>query len=200
MNFFIQGKTGIGKSYTIRESLKNHVEHTEGFMVQRLYEDNNLWGFRAGIIEDTLVSLDAGPDAANKDGIFLSPEGKDLSVLEGIISQVEKNFWKPSCQVVVLDEIGGFELCSDIFMTTLYRILDSDRLCVGVLKSQENLMHTLKGRGFDAGEQTKLYLGRHDQLKRVIESNGILYTMTDDNRDQIQEKLQTYIDQYTPFM
>ncbi len=143
------------------------------------------------MVDHSLEPLDARLDTAGRDGTFISPGGKDLSVLEKVIAQVEKNCRKSSCRIVLLDEIGGFELLSDKFMSSLYEILNSGRLCIGVLKSRQNLKHTIRKRDSNCEESGELYLNRHDMLQNRLEDHGFLYTMTSGNKERIRERLQT---------
>lgn len=190
MNYFLQGESGIGKSYLIQEVLAEYSSVLEGFTVQRLYLDVDFMGFRACVFHGQFEGQ-IGEYQPNQSDIFISPKGRDLSVLEDAILQVEDRCQKPSCEIVVLDEIGGIELVSPRFMKALYSILNSGKFCVGVLKSRSNLNRTLKNHGTD-----KDYLIRYEQLVQYITENGQLDTMTEDNREEMEHSLRNQIQSY----
>ena len=187
MNYFLQGESGIGKSYLLQEVLTEYASILEGFTVQRLYLDEKFMGFRACVFQGKFEGQ-IGEYQPDQSGIFISPKGRDLSILEDMILQVKDRCLKPSCQIVVLDEIGGIELVSQRFMNALYAILNSGKFCVGVLKSRPNLDRTLKNHGTDND-----YLTSYEQLVCHINKTGQLETMTGDNREELRLRLRNQI-------
>lgn len=184
MNFFLQGDSGIGKSYLLQEVLTEYSPVLAGFTVQRLYQGDDFMGFRACVFNGQFEGQ-KGEFQPGQAGIFISPDGRDLSVLEDAVLQVEISCKQRSCRIVLLDEIGGIELISDRFMKSIHSILNSGKFCVGVLKSRSNLNRTLKNHGTDED-----YLTRHGQLIQKITDDGQLYNMTDKNRDELRLELQ----------
>ncbi len=190
MNLFLQGEPGTGKSFLLRQLLSGHVSEIEGFTVQRLYREGKIAGFRAVIFDGKFEPIDAEYDP-EKSGIFISTYKKDLSILEYVINQVEYRFKNESCKIVLLDEVGGIELASENFQKSLYSILEGGRLCIGVLKSEDNLKRTLRNNCI-----YNEYLDCHRELVQKITGNGYLYTMTPENKNELRPELLLRLNSY----
>ena len=147
-NLFIEGPIQTGKSTFIRKVLREFfgpsLEGVAGFTSQRLTDaDGQLLGFRLAPA-DAALTIVCDPTAT--DNVFKSftADGTrvDMSVFEtaGIRYMDEAlsaaKAWQ--AQIILLDEIGGHELASDAFRRKLYQLLDSEFLCVGVVKSPAN--------------------------------------------------------------
>lgn len=192
MHFFLQGSPGIGKSFLLRGALSPWREALAGFSVQRLYQKGELLGFRVIDAAQDLMRLDLHLGereevALGEQGVFMYRGQRDLSVLEDTICKVLAESRKQECRIVLLDEIGGSELGSDLFMETLYEILKGGRPCIGVLKSAENLRRMVSHFG-----QEDAYIKRHEELAGFLEKNGTLLTMTKENRDLCARSLEKY--------
>jgi len=74
---------------------------------------------------------------------------------------------------VVLDEIGGFEVLSDVFLEALYRLLQSDIPCIGVMKGEGPASKMIQKLGL--GE---VYVRRAEELRQWMyrNENTMLYT------------------------
>ena len=147
-NLFIEGPIQTGKSTLIRKVLREafgpSLEGVAGFTSQRLTDaDGQLLGFRLAPADAALTGI-CEPAAA--DNVFkqCTPTGSrvDMSVFEtaGIryMDEALEAAKAGQAQIILLDEIGGHELASDAFRQKLYQVLDSEYLCVGVIKSPDN--------------------------------------------------------------
>ena len=147
-NLFIEGPIQTGKSTLIRKVLREFfgpsLEGVYGFTSQRLTDaGGQLLGFRLAPADAALTVV---CDPAAADNIFkqFTPDGArvDMSVFEtaGIryMDEALEAAKAGQAQVILLDEIGGHELASDAFRQKLYQVLDSEYLCVGVVKSPDN--------------------------------------------------------------
>lgn len=166
MHLFLKGARGIGKSTLLREALLPYQDKLSGFMVQRLFEGETQIGFRALLLNGYFPPLEAKFEAG-MEGVFILRGQKDIAIFEKIIVQIEENTRRRNSHIIVLDEIGGLELGSSLFLSTLLRVLSNGNPCIGVLKSQENLQHTLS-----ALQLEDHYFNLNKMLERVIASNG----------------------------
>ena len=155
-NLFIEGPIQTGKSTTIRSVLKERfgsdLEGVAGFTSQRVTNLNGqLLAFRlAPAAEDISIVLDIKPepvfvrDVLNNVFKWFAPDGPhvDMRVFEtagvAYMKNAQTDVKSGRAQIVLLDEIGGHELASDVFRHELYELLDSDIPCVGVIKSRDN--------------------------------------------------------------
>lgn len=148
---FIEGPIQTGKSTLIRKVLREvfgqNLSGVAGFTSQRITDsDSNLLGFRLAPAAADL-SITANP--ADMDNVFkyFTPNGSrtDMNVFETIgIKRIKEAFAavkEGHAKIVLLDEIGGHELASSAFRSELYKLLDSDVPCIGVVKSLSNARH-----------------------------------------------------------
>ena len=147
-NLFIEGPIQTGKSTLIRKVLREFfgpsLEGVAGFTSQRLTDaDGQFLGFRLAPADAALTVV---CDLVTADNVFkqFTPNGTqvDMNVFEtaGIryMDEALEAAKAGQAQVILLDEIGGHELASDAFRQKLYQVLDSEYLCVGVVKSPAN--------------------------------------------------------------
>ena len=152
-NIFIEGPVQTGKSTLIRRILKEkygpNLERVAGFTSQRVTDSGgNLLGFRlAPAGADLSAALDSfGVSSVSEiDNVFkyFAADGPhiDMDVFEsagiGYMNEALNKAKAGQSDLVLLDEIGGHELASGVFRNKLYELLDSDCLCVGVIKSSD---------------------------------------------------------------
>ena len=189
MHLFIQGQPGVGKSSLIRKALEPISSIVAGFATQRLIENGKVIGFCAYCVAGTLPSLET-IYVANQPGAFILNGKIDISVLEKIILQVEQNIKNPKYEFVLLDEIGGIELKSRVFMGALLRILSSGKHCIGVLKSAHNMSHTVSTLKLDAE-----YLDMQKDFEQIICTKSELFSVTYENRDVMQDYFCNHVQQ-----
>ena len=148
---FLEGPIQTGKSTLIRKILREVFDQdlsgVAGFTSQRITDsDGNLLGFR---LAPAASDLSVTADSVGTDNVFkyFTPSGSktDMSVFETtgieLINEAYAAVKEGRAKVVLLDEIGGHELASSAFRNELYKLLDSDVPCIGVVKSQSNTKH-----------------------------------------------------------
>jgi nucleoside-triphosphatase THEP1 len=73
---------------------------------------------------------------------------------------------------VVLDEIGGFEVLSDVFLEALRKLLESDIPCIGVMKGKAPATRMIQRLGLGDA-----YVKRAEALRQWMrqDKNTLLY-------------------------
>ena len=173
MRIFLQGPSGIGKSAILREALAPYAPSVRGFVVQRLTENGVVIGFRAVTLENGFPPPSAEYDR-EREGVFILRGKRDVSALENAILRSERE-----AGILLLDEIGGIELVSTVFMDALGRILSGETPCVGVFKSRENLARA--SNRLKLGEACS---GPHRELEARLTNCAELITVTGQNLDE----------------
>lgn len=180
MHFFLQGDPKIGKSYLLQNTLRQYNFTTTGFTPQRLYnERNEIKGYRAELMQDnaSIMQLD-GVYTPNVHNMFLDfqEKYKKVDILENLIHQVRMNAILQKYDLIMLDEIGGFEMASEVFVDDLFYLLDTNS-CIGVLKERTRSM-------VDADVLSNIEQN-YDMLFSKIQQKGKVYTLQKDNRAEI---------------
>ena len=124
-NLFLTGSIGCGKSTCIAAALGENLPQAGGFLSVRQKDDTGravaYWLQR--------------PDGSDRQCIIdysAKPYSMHLEVFEDFGVQLleeAKNF-----DFVILDEIGGFEVLSDVFLDALMNLLQSEIPVIGVMK------------------------------------------------------------------
>ncbi|MGC4018428.1 MAG: nucleoside-triphosphatase [Muricomes sp.] len=190
MKLFLQGPRQIGKSTILRDALLPHESHAAGLMVQRLFENGAMCGFRACVVDGTLPAL-TGAYEQDQRGIFLYNGHAFPHVLEDAVAEALTLCRSPRCTFIILDEIGGMELLSTEFMQYLQEILLLEKPCLGVIKSRDNLAHT--------ASRLKLadkILPLRDALQQTLEADGKVLTVTEENRAETRQIVTAFINAY----
>lgn len=187
MKLFLQGAMQIGKSTILHDALLPYESHVAGLMIQRLFEDDVMCGFRACVVDGALPSL-TGTYEQDQNGIFLYKGQTFLHVLEDAIAQALKLCTAPCCTFIILDEIGGMELLSTKFMQYLQEILLLDKPCLGVIKSRDNLAHTAARL-----KLTDKILPLRDALQQTLTADGKVLTVTQENRTETRQTVTAFI-------
>jgi len=145
INLFVTGTKRVGKSTLLKECLYPYLNITGGYYIQRVNdEDSTTLAFRILDVSsqpyyllnvtDT-VSVEADIIAItsiNKRGIQIFPtslENKGVSILRD--AQRTK-------KIVLMDELGKFELHAPHFAKTVFEILKGPIPVIGVLKKEHN--------------------------------------------------------------
>ena len=180
MNIFLQGPSGVGKSTLLREALASYSTMIAGFTVQRLAGTDGETAFRAACLEGKFPPNEARYHPG-LDGVFVQPGRKlDISALESVILRVEAQARDPNSKLILLDEIGGVEMTSRVFMGVLERLLSCGKPCFGVFKSKENFARTTRNLSLAPD-----YADLHSQLEARILAGGEIITLTTENRAEI---------------
>lgn len=183
---FFQGPVRIGKSTCLRNVINRKTTQICGFTVQRILHNGTITGYQAHVTHQEplpLIELEHHPSLPN---IFLSNGQKDIAVLEKTIAQTEE--CATHSKLVVLDEIGGIELTSPLFVNSLFRLLSKGIPCIGIVKSRENLQHTAS-----TFQLQQPYLQKHAQLLSLIQQNGSLHTITPSTLHSIEEHTLSFL-------
>ncbi|MCL1798571.1 MAG: nucleoside-triphosphatase [Eggerthellaceae bacterium] len=191
MHFFLQGDKGIGKSTLLQEVLSPCAAVLAGFATQRLTAGGRPVGFRALVVDGALppVEVPYSEGCGGAGDVFLLRGKRDVSVLERKICEAEQAVRRSSVRLVLLDEVGGIELASEAFMSLLSRILAGGKPCIGVFKSPENLASTLQATGV-----SDRYQSQHQALKRIIQQEGELKTLTKENRQAVRAQASRFVE------
>ena len=182
-----------GKSTLLQEAMEPYSEYIGGFVSQRLKDSNqNTLGFR-------LTDYSTHPEltAAFSDelsNIFMKRTTEEkwfkLSVFENqAIEILEKA--RRSKKIILLDEIGGGELKSDIFKNYLDRLLMGNVPCIGVLKAPKAAANTGRGIATDLKDENALLHERLDayNAELLMYSRDKFYEQKQYIQKFIEEKL-----------
>ena len=129
-NYFLTGKKGIGKSTIISNFLRDYKGIVGGFRTVKKIDRSGLISFHM-----VRVSIDEKPNEEN----FLFNRGKRPT-------DVYKKFDKLSFilddyenyDLIVMDELGPTEDNAEIFKEKIFKILDSNKLVIGVIQKAES--------------------------------------------------------------
>lgn len=133
-HLFITGPVQTGKSTLLMEAIAPYREYVGGFISQRLKDESGTTrAFRlADLSEGPSLTAPFDPELPD---IFLTlgeDRHSDISVFETKgIDIILKT--KEQSRILLLDEIGGIELRSEIFTEVLFDALATTS-CIGVLK------------------------------------------------------------------
>ena len=187
MKLFLQGDIQIGKSTILRNALLPYEQHVAGLMVQRLFEDGAVCGFRACAVNGALPMVD-GAYSDELNGVFLYKGQSFPAVLEETIMRAHTICAETACKFIVLDEIGGLELLSGAFMNSLEKILALNKPCAGVIKARRNL-ERMAGRLHLSPDILTL----RDNLQKKIEADGRVLTMTEASRGETKLAVREHV-------
>jgi nucleoside-triphosphatase len=141
-HLFLIGDIGAGKSTLIKKALQPLMTEVSGYYVQRVYCDNELIGFRmcSPVNGNYLLDSQVG-DCNSKAGFFIEKESQNSWKINSNI--FAENFFKyiNDCddkKIILLDEIGGFELNVEEVEKHIYKLLNGNIPVVGVIKSRKN--------------------------------------------------------------
>ncbi|MEW6227102.1 MAG: nucleoside-triphosphatase [Bacillota bacterium] len=128
-NLFLIGPRHVGKSTILSAALERVSVPVGGFHVDRVYEGRRLRAF-------CLVDLMSGDSAiiasARKGGWDVHVEGFETVGAEAIRRAMS------SARLIVMDELGRFELRATMFREAVMEALSSPIPVVGVLKADGN--------------------------------------------------------------
>lgn len=182
-SIFIEGSIQTGKTTLIRSVLedcqrKHNDFHVSGFQSQRILgEGGELAAFRIGLamVTNPEIMMDRLPYnlADSKEcvagGIFKCMEPgnfvNNFEVFETLGVEYLREARNSKAHVILLDEIGGMELLFTKFMDELYKIIEGENPCIGVLKTEASVLRM--------GGDTSLP-ERNCKLREKIMSNGMI--------------------------
>ena len=163
-NLFLTGPIGSGKSTSIAKALGEYLPKAGGFLTVRQLDDSGravaYWLQRPnGSDRQIIIDYSAKPytmhmEVFERFGVELLDQAQDYDF-------------------VILDEIGGFEVLSDVFMEALMKLLQSNIPCIGVMKGVAPASKMIQKLGLgDAyvqkAEQLRSWM-RHSENTRLYE-------------------------------
>jgi len=126
-NLFLTGSVGCGKSTSIATALGDALPKAGGFLTVRQKDDTG----RA------IAYWLKRPDG-NDGQVIIQYARKPYTMHLEVFEDLGVRLLEEASQYdyVILDEIGGFEVLSDIFVDALMKLLESDIPCIGVMKGE----------------------------------------------------------------
>lgn len=128
-NLLLTGPKHVGKSTVLDAALARVGGPIGGFRVDRVYEGRRLRAFR---LVDVALGDSAQIASARKGGWDVNVAGFETVGAEAIRRAVQ------SAQLIVMDELGRFELGAPAFRNAVMEALSSPVPVVGVLKADAN--------------------------------------------------------------
>ncbi|HHY38026.1 MAG TPA: hypothetical protein GX507_03770, partial [Clostridia bacterium] len=128
-NVFLTGPRSAGKTTLLFRTLRNLRATYGGFVVKEIYEH----GARTG-----LVMIDLGTGERGKLARYVDGKPRvNIEVFEGLgVRSVRRAV--EGAPLVVLDELGRFEIEAPTFMEAVFDALSSEVPVLGVLKAESN--------------------------------------------------------------
>ncbi len=165
-NLFLTGPIGSGKSTSIATALGENLPKAGGFLTVRQLDNSG----RAVAYQ---LKRPNGSDGQIIIDYSAKPYTMHLEVFEDLgIRLVEE---ATQFDYVILDEIGGFEVLSDVFMEALIKLLQSDVPCIGVMKGVAPASKMIQKLGLGDA-----YVQKAEQLRCWMRQseNTLLYECT----------------------
>ena len=162
-NLFLTGPIGCGKSTSIASALGDQLPKAGGFLTVRQKDDTGravAYWLRRPDGSDGQIIIDY-----SQKPYTMHPE-----VFEGFAAALLDEATR--YDFVILDEIGGFEVLSDAFVSVLMKVLESDIPCIGVMKGAAPASRMIQKLGL--GEA---YVERAENLRQWMrqDENTVLY-------------------------
>ena len=192
MHLFLQGARQVGKSTLLRQAAAPYGKEIGGFTVQRLWRGDRWAGFQAAVIAGTLPPADI-PDHGHREGVFLDDGVRYPERLAAVVERAAGMIRDPRCTLILLDEIGGAELRDPAVWEDYRAMLGTGKPCVGVFKSSENLESMLHRQRLEDPRLAELLRARHAALERMLRAEGMLLTVTPDNREAVRRRLEDFL-------
>ncbi|MDY6894035.1 MAG: nucleoside-triphosphatase [Thermotogota bacterium] len=138
-NIFLTGTVGVGKSTIIGKVIKQLSLKTSGFSVAREGKKNNWNSFY--LVDASSLNKDEQPRKSEYNRFaFRKDYSKNweinIQVFDEIGVQLLTNI--DDADVVIMDELGRFELTAYKFQKKVEKVLSSDKPVLGVIKDESN--------------------------------------------------------------
>ena len=165
-NLFLTGPIGSGKSTSIAKALGEYLPKAGGFLTVRQLD-------HSGRAVAYWLKRTDGSDGQIIIDYSAKPYTMHMEVFEHFgVELLEK---AQDFDFVILDEIGGFEVLSDVFMEALMKLLQSDIPCIGVMKGVAPASKMIQKLGLGDA-----YVQKAEQLRSWMRhaENTLLYECT----------------------
>lgn len=191
---FLEGDMQIGKSTNILKTIKSTIPHNliGGFMCQRLVHNEETIAFCLTSFDKVeAATIEYSSDVPN---VFLeNVSGKWIrneEVFNKVGIEILSNI--SSKRLIVLDEIGGFELLVGQFRAKLYKVLSKDIPVIGVIKSNKNKLIMKK-----AIEINDEYIALHQKLCIDIENifKGKILSANKNNMLYVKNEINMFLEE-----
>lgn len=133
-NLLVTGRPGVGKTTLIRKVLDGLDVRAGGFYTSEIRENGKRVGFAitdlaggSGVLAHVAIASEfrVGRYGVNKDDI----EAIGVPAIDDAVLRSD---------LVVMDEVGRMELCSDAFQAAVMRALDSRTPVLGTIQDRRN--------------------------------------------------------------
>lgn len=187
---FLEGDRFVGKSTLLKKYLMYLPLSVEGFYVERRFDETGrITGFELRDAQEMKSENIAPPNNAhcfiwNEDG----KRTRHLEVFEQFGVSLLNRALQSSADIILLDEIGGIELLSDVFSKQLFSLLKQSKRIVGVYKSEKNYQHQKQNT---LGEVT-IDQQRKKLEKIILQNDGEIVKLTQENKYEIDRLLFEY--------
>jgi nucleoside-triphosphatase THEP1 len=189
-HFFLEGDRFSGKSTLLQQCIHAAGLTASGFYVKRIISEGTIKGFELRSARE----LQGDFSLVEKDQWFIKEingqRSKNLTVFENYGCRLLKEAQTATCDLLLLDEIGGIELQVPTFTQELLQTLKRPIKIVGVFKSEKNYryqkVHTAGG----------LIIEKQRAILRAqLEEAGQILELTKDNYSEIENQLQAFLKQ-----
>ena len=142
-NLFVTGRPGVGKTTLIERVLEELDVDAGGFVTKEIRERGKRAGFTIADLRGTTGIL---AHASLESPFRVGKYGVNRDDLERIgVSAIDAAV--EGSRLVVMDEIGRMELCSDAFQQAVVRALDSGTPVFGTIQDRSNpFLDTVRAR------------------------------------------------------
>jgi nucleoside-triphosphatase len=133
-NVFVTGKPGVGKTTIIERVLQALDVDAGGFCTREIREAGERVGFSIdGLNGDSGILARVGFESPFRVGRY----GVNRDDLERV-GVAALNDAVANASLIVMDEVGRMELCSETFRAAVARALDSEKPLLGTLQARSN--------------------------------------------------------------
>jgi nucleoside-triphosphatase len=134
-NVFVTGRPGVGKTTLIRRVLDSLGPGVGGFYTHEIREGGRRVGFAISDLRgDTGILAHVGLKSPYRVGKYgVNREDLERVGVRAVLDAVSTS------RIVVMDEIGRMELCSEAFQEAVVAALDSPKPVLGTLQDRHNL-------------------------------------------------------------
>ncbi|HJO94664.1 MAG TPA: nucleoside-triphosphatase [Victivallales bacterium] len=187
------GDIRIGKSTMIKNVLKPFMNKISGFYVQRIYKENQLKGFRFCTLSEGEYKLDNHiTSEICPFPLFIEQTDKDKwKINEDVfIDSFNKAFDKEKLkEIILMDEIGGFEFDNAYITKCVFNLLDKDKPIIGVIKSPRSKEIMDKYFPIDS-----ILMNKDRNLVKLIKHKAVeIIHVNNSNKNEIQNKIKSWV-------
>lgn len=181
-NLFVRGPIQIGKSTSLRTFINEHPVKVTGMCGQRILKnETKVMGYQAKFIyNESLPSVNI-MDAPHLENVFIY-DGKvvDPKALETVLKKVADSLEEQTPDLIILDEIGGFEFQNPAIMEIIHSIFSYHLPCVGTLKQYKKV----------PSEARKEHWEEYQAFSSIIEEDGEILDVTKDALSLISTQIE----------